>query len=96
MMRIFLIAAVLVGLSAPALALETRLEGAVTGGGFGMTGSDYYGDARTRMPFTQEAAPRSIGIADVERVRTARRHAEAASPRLAAHRTIANRRHPRG
>ena len=62
-------------------------DGPVSAAGFGMGGADYYGDVRSHMPFTQEAPPRPIGMADVERVRAARRRAETAP------RQVAQRRH---
>ncbi len=76
-MRRILTVALLAGLAAPAWAGEPFQDGPVTGGSFGMGGSDYYGDVRDRMPFTREAPPRPIGLADVARVQAARRRAEA-------------------
>jgi hypothetical protein len=58
---------------------EALMDGPVVAGSFGMGGSDYYGDMHSRMPFTREAPPRPIGVADIERVRAARRRAEAPS-----------------
>ncbi|MCJ2133036.1 hypothetical protein MKK69_02965 [Methylobacterium sp. J-026] len=81
-MRIVLAAALLAGLAAPAWAGEPPKDGPVTGGSFGMGGSDYYGDVRDRMPFTRAAPPRPIGIADIERVRAARRRAETRARRV--------------
>ena len=65
------------------------MDGPVTGGSFGMSGSDYHGDIHSRMPFTQEASPRPIGIAEMEHFRAARRQAEVSSQRADA------RHHPR-
>ncbi|MCJ2095356.1 hypothetical protein MKK67_23055 [Methylobacterium sp. J-072] len=73
-------AALLVCCATAACAGEPLLDGPVTGGGFGMSGSDYYGDIRSRMPFTQEASPRPIGLRDVERARAVRKRAEARYP----------------
>jgi len=73
-------ATLLVCCATAACAGEPLLDGPVMGGGFGMSGSDYYGDIRGRMPFTQEASPRPVGIADVERARATRTRAEARYP----------------
>ncbi|MCJ2124190.1 hypothetical protein [Methylobacterium sp. J-077] len=71
------VAALLVCSATAACAAEPLLDGPVTGGGFGMSGSDYFGDIRSRMPFTQEASPRPIGLGDVERARAVRKRADA-------------------
>jgi hypothetical protein len=86
------LAAFLTLLATAACAAESPTDGSVGGGSFGMSGSDYFGDLHSRMPFTQEAPPRPIGVADVERARTARRHAQAADRRADARR-LARRRH---
>ena len=95
-MRSLFAASILIALSTAASAMATRLEGPVTGGVFGMSGSDYYGDVRSQMPFTQEAAPRPAGIAAVERERASRRRAKVAALRLKAGRIVAGRRSPHG
>ena len=64
------------------------MDGPVVAGSFGMDSSDYYGDVRSHMPFTGEEPPRPIGIAEIERVRAARRRAEVASQRQAPHRHL--------
>ncbi|MGH1572435.1 hypothetical protein ACRAWG_19295 [Methylobacterium sp. P31] len=70
------------------------MDGPVVSGGFGMGGSDYYGDVRERMPFTQEAPPHPIGLAEMERFRAARQRAEMGSRRTEA-RHPERRRSPR-
>ena len=82
------LAALLVCSATAACAGEPLMDGPVTGGCFGMSGADYYGDIRSRMPFTQEASPRPIGVAEVERARAVRKRAEARYP--------ARRRSPHG
>jgi len=66
-----------------AFAGELTGDGAVSAGGFGMSGADYYGDICSRMPFTHEAPPHPISMADVKRVRASRKRAEAVSRRVA-------------
>ena len=85
-MRSILTAALLVCLAAGASAEELRTDGAVAGGSFGMGGADYYGDVRSRMPFTRQAPPRQIGLADIVRVRAARTRPDAAARRPAPNR----------
>lgn len=82
-MRSIFAVALLTFITTSASAGEVLADGPVSAGGFGMTGADYYGDVRSHMPFTQEAPPHLIGIADIRRVRAARRRAEAASRRAA-------------
>lgn len=82
-MRLLLAAPVLVLIATAAAAGDTRLDGAVVAGSFGMGGSDYYGDVRSRMPFTRDAPPSPVGITDIERVRAARRRADAGARRPA-------------
>lgn len=77
-MRSILAALCLACAATTAVAGEPLMDGPVVAGGFGMGGSDYYGDIHARLPFTREEAPRPIGIADMER-----RRAEAV-PRRAA------------
>lgn len=81
-MRLLLAAPVLVLIATGAAAGDTRLDGAVVAGSFGM-GADYYGDVRSRMPFTRDAPPSPVGITDIERVRAARRRADAGARRPA-------------
>jgi len=88
-MRSILAATALAFLATAASAGERGMDGPVSAGGFGMSGADYYGDIRSHMPFTEEAPPKPIGIAEIERFRAARRQAEAASRRADA------RHHPR-
>jgi hypothetical protein len=88
-------AALLVCCATAASAGEPLMDGPVVGGGFGMSGSDYYGDIRSRMPFTVEAAPRPAGVAETERARAARIRAVAASRRADA-RSAVRRRSPHG
>jgi hypothetical protein len=78
-MRSIFAAIVLAGLITSATAGEPRMDGPVVAGGSGMSGADYYGDVQSHMPFTREIPPRPLGIADVDRVRAARRRAEIAS-----------------
>lgn len=85
-MRILLAVPLIVLVSAGASAGEPLLDGPVVAGGFGMGGADYYGDVRSRMPFTGEAPPRPVGMADIVRVRAARGRAATASQRQAPHR----------
>ncbi|MEE7447955.1 hypothetical protein MRF4_09040 [Methylobacterium radiotolerans] len=85
-MRFLLAGPLLALIATGAAAGEPRLDGPVVAGGFGMGGSDYYGDVRSRMPFTGEAPPRPVGMADIVRVRAARRRADTASRRQAPHR----------
>ncbi|MEE7505992.1 hypothetical protein [Methylobacterium mesophilicum] len=85
-MRFLLAIPLLVLATAGASAGEPLLDGPVVAGGFGMGGSDYYGDVRSRMPFTGEAPPRPVGMADIVRVRAARARAATASRRKAPHR----------
>ncbi|WP_457108800.1 hypothetical protein [Methylobacterium sp. P5_C11] len=80
-MRPFLAATFLALIVTGATAGEAGLEGPVVAGGFGMGGSDYYGDVRSRMPFTSEAPPRPVGMIDITRVRAARRRQAAHRPR---------------
>ena len=88
MMRALLLAGIIAVLPAVALAGEPFRDGPVSAGGFGMSGADYYGDVRSHMPFTREPPPRPLGIAEMNRVRaarrrpdiTARRHAHRRSP----------------
>ncbi len=80
--------AVLLALTATgALAGDPSPGGPVSAGGFGMGGADYYGDVRSHMPFTREAPPHPIGLAEMARVRSARRRAEVAA-RHAPHRRL--------
>jgi len=95
-MRLILAAALLAAMPAVALAGDAQPGGPVTEGGFGMSGADYYGDIRSRMPFTNEAPPQQIGIRDVERVRAARRRAEVAGRRAEARRQLQRRHPPQG
>ena len=80
-MRFLLAALIVAVLPATAFAGEPRMDGPVVSGSFGMGGSDYYGDVHDRMPFTQEAPPHPIGIAEMERFRAARRRAEVGTAR---------------
>ena len=82
-------------LPATAFAGEPRMDGPVTSGSFGMGGSDYYGDVHERMPFTQEAPPRPLGIVEMDRFRAARRRSEMASAR-SRHHHPARHQSPRG
>ena len=84
-MRLIFAAALLAFIATSASAGEPLTDGPVSAGGFGMGGADYYGDIRIRMPFTGEEPPRPISMADIERVRAARRRADFAS-RQALHR----------
>lgn len=95
-MRSTLAAALLAALPAAALARDAQTGGPVTEGGFGMSGAEYYGDIRSRMPFTNEAPPHQIGIRDVERVRDARRRMEVAGRRAEARRHPQRRHSPHG
>lgn len=88
-------AALLVCCATAASAGETLMDGPVVGGSFGMSGSDYYGDIRSRMPFTAESAPRPTGVAATERTRAARMRVVAATRRADA-RSSARRRSPHG
>lgn len=81
-MRSIFAAALFAFVVTSASAGEPLAEIPVSAGGFGMSGADYYGDVRSRMPFTREEPPRPLGIADIERVRAARRRAEATSRRV--------------
>ncbi|QEE41767.1 MULTISPECIES: hypothetical protein [unclassified Methylobacterium] len=94
-MRTIFAAALLVCCATAASAGEPLLDGPVAAGGFGMSGSDYYGDIRSRMPFTREGPPRPVGVADLERARAARMRAATASRRVEA-RSSARRRTPHG
>lgn len=85
-MRLLLAASLLVLVATGASAGEPLLDGPVVAGGFGMGGSDYYGDVHSRMPFTGEAPPRPVGMAHIVRVRAARARAATASRRQAPHR----------
>lgn len=96
MMRFIRTAIFLAALPTAALASDAGIGGPVTGGGFGMSGADYYGDVHSRMPFTHEAPPDQIGIRDVERVRAARRRAEVAGRRAEARRQVQRRLSPKG
>lgn len=80
-MRSIFAAALFAFVVTSASAGEPLINGPVSAGGFGMGGADYYGDVRTRMPFTREEPPRTIGIADIERVRAASRRAAASARR---------------
>ncbi|MDP4021364.1 hypothetical protein Q8W71_01905 [Methylobacterium sp. NEAU 140] len=80
-MRLVLAAALGLATLAAARGAETRLDGPVTGGSFGMGGSDYYGYVRSRMPYTGEQAPQPIGVAEIERHRAVRRARAAAEAR---------------
>jgi hypothetical protein len=95
-MRAFCTLALLAGLATASSAAEPVTDGPVVGGSFGMDGSDYYGDVRNRMPFTQDAPPRPIGMADIARARAARRRAEPAVRRAEARHALARRRSPHG
>jgi hypothetical protein len=83
-MRLLLVAAIVTGSAIAASAGEPDKAGAVVGGSFGMGGSDYYGDVHDRMPFTQEAPPRPLGIVEMDRFRAVRRRAELATARASA------------
>ncbi|KQS57169.1 hypothetical protein ASG32_31645 [Methylobacterium sp. Leaf361] len=85
-MRLLLAVPLLVLVATGASAGEPLLDGPVVAGGFGMGGSDYYGDVHSRMPFTGEAPPRPVGMADIVRVRAARARAATASRRQTPHR----------
>jgi len=88
MMRSLILAGLIAALPAVAHASDSLTDGPVSAGGFGMDGADYYGDIRSHMPFTRDAPPHTVGIADVNRVRatrhradiTARRHTHRRSP----------------
>ena len=95
-MRPIFAAGLLVAFATVACAGEPLADGSVTAGGFGMDGADYYGDVRSWMPFTREAPPRPVGVADVERVRAARRRTEAATRRTEVLRPMSHRRPPHG
>ncbi|MGH1591721.1 hypothetical protein ACRBEV_29250 [Methylobacterium phyllosphaerae] len=85
-MRSFLVATFLVLFVTGASAGEGAPDGPVVAGGFGMDGSDYYGDVHSRMPFTAEAPPQPVGMIDIIRVRAARQRAGSLLRRQAAHR----------
>ena len=94
-MRFLLVAAIVTGSAIAASAGEPAKGGPVVGGSFGVGGSDYYGDVHDRMPFTQEAPPHPLGIAEMDRFRAVRRHAELATARAHQHRVVPHH-SPRG
>ncbi|GJE10392.1 hypothetical protein FOHLNKBM_1425 [Methylobacterium longum] len=97
MMRPIFAALCLACAATAALAGEPLGDGPVAAGGFGMDGSDYYGDIHARMPFTREEAPRPIGLADIARARAARGRAVASAHTIrSAHRPPRHARPHRG
>lgn len=84
-MRLILATAFLACLSTAASAGEPLADGPVAAGSFGMSGADYYGDTHSHMPFTDDEAPRPIGMADLGRVRAVRGRADAPSRKPARH-----------